>query len=90
MFWPIALILLAALLEAGYYFRWIKVFYAPGTAAPAGRPEAGQAYAPLLLIAVLLLLLGVAPFLMEDWFVQAARALLGRETTLESVLGVQP
>ncbi|AFL73084.1 complex I subunit 5 family protein [Thiocystis violascens] len=90
VFWPIALILLAALLEAGYYFRWIKVFYAPESPVTAGQPEGDWAYAPLLLIAGLLLLLGVAPFLLEDWFVQAARALLGRGAILESVLGVQP
>ena len=29
-------------------------------------------------------------FLLEDWFVQAAKALLGRGAFLESVLGVQP
>ncbi|WP_295403307.1 proton-conducting transporter membrane subunit [uncultured Thiocystis sp.] len=90
VFWPIALILLAALLEAGYYFRWIKVFYAPEPPVTAGQPEGDWAYAPLLLIAGLLILLGVAPFLLEDWFVQAAKALLGRGAILESVLGVQP
>ncbi|MBK1717984.1 complex I subunit 5 family protein [Thiocystis violacea] len=88
-FWPIALILLAALIEAGYYFRWIKVFYDSDPAAPQCRSDDGPAYLPLVLIAGLLLLLGVAPFLIEDWFVQAARALLGRGTILESVLGVQ-
>ncbi|MTW20022.1 complex I subunit 5 family protein [Allochromatium palmeri] len=90
--WPIALILFAALIEAGYYFRWIRVLYAP--VAPAASadtkttPEPWAAYAPLLLIAGLMLLLGVAPFLLETSVVEAAHALLDRDLTLQSVLGV--
>lgn len=90
-FWPIALILLAALIEAGYYFRWIRVLYAPVYSAAFAdmktTPEPWAAYAPLLLIAGLMLALGVAPFLLETSVVEAARALLDRDLMLQSVLG---
>ena len=84
--WPIALILLAALIEAGYYFRWIKALYDLSPATPAGAPVAGRVYLPLLLIAGLLILLGVAPFLIQDWMTEAAQALLDRGAILERVL----
>jgi len=88
-FWPVALILTAALIEAGYYFRWIRAFYAPTDALPIAKIEGEKAlnYAPLLVIAGLLIVLGVAPFLLEDWLQQAAQALLGREALLNAVLG---
>ncbi|WP_277949403.1 proton-conducting transporter membrane subunit [Chromatium okenii] len=88
-FWPVALILTAALIEAGYYFRWIRVFYAPTDALPMAKIEGEKTlnYAPLLVIAGLLIVLGVAPFLLEDWLQQAAQALLGREALLNAVLG---
>jgi proton-translocating NADH-quinone oxidoreductase chain N len=92
VFWPIALILVAALIEAGYYFRWIKVFYAPGGTSPVARSDVENArnYAPLLVIAGLLMVLGVAPFLLEDWLTQAAQSLLGREALVNAVLGANP
>ncbi|MBK1731333.1 complex I subunit 5 family protein [Thiococcus pfennigii] len=93
VFWPIALILFGALLEAGYYFRWVKALYATGDAPVARGPApapARSAYLPLLLIAALLLLLGAAPFLLEADLVGAAQALLDRAATIEGVLGAQP
>lgn len=91
VFWPIAVILLAAMLEAGYYFRWIAVFYR--TEAPAAAPI-GTAnplvHLPLLVLGALILVLGIAPFLIDGQFVDAARDLLGRAATLQAVLGVQP
>jgi len=93
-FWPIALILVAALIEAGYYFRWIRALYAPvDPAAPADFKVATDGWAvhvPLLLIAGLMLLLGVAPFVIESALVDGARALLDRDSTLQAVLGVMP
>ncbi|MCF7992844.1 MAG: sodium:proton antiporter [Thiohalocapsa sp.] len=94
LFWPIALILLAALIEAAYYFRWIKVFYDtdPAKAHPgimAGPVQGAPVYLPLLLIGGLLLLFGVAPFLLEVSFVEGAQSLLAREATLEQVLGAR-
>ncbi len=101
VFWPVALILGAALLEAGYYFRWIKVFYRHGP-GPADSPTAdgarqaddrwdiGWAYAPVLVLAGLILVFGVAPALLEPYFVAGAQALLQRDLTLDSVLGGQP
>ncbi|MBK1694196.1 sodium:proton antiporter [Chromatium weissei] len=88
-FWPIALILIAALIEAGYYFRWIRTFYAPTSTSTRIQSDGERIlnYAPLLLIAGLLIVLGVMPFLLEDWLTQAAQALLGREALLNAVLG---
>jgi multicomponent Na+:H+ antiporter subunit D len=90
-FWPIALILVAALIEAGYYFRWIRALYAPvDPAAPTDFKVAADGWAvqtPLLVLAGLMLLLGVAPFVIEGALVDAARALLDRDLMLQSVLG---
>jgi formate hydrogenlyase subunit 3/multisubunit Na+/H+ antiporter MnhD subunit len=98
VFWPIALILIGAMLEAAYYFRWIAIFYrADGSAAPdhpsaqpPGPPVPRLAYLPLLTLAGLLLTLGLAPFLLESTLVQAADALLDRQATIEAVLGANP
>lgn len=94
-FWPIALILVAALIEAGYYFRWIRVLYAPAAASTVTdsktsktAPESWATYAPLLLLVGLMLLLGIAPFVIEGALVDAARALLDRDLLIQSVLGV--
>ena len=90
VFWPIALILLGALLEAGYYFRWVKALYTGPAPTASGPTPAPAVYLPLLVVAALLLLLGAAPFLLESDMVGAAQALLDRAATLDSVLGVQP
>jgi len=90
VFWPIALILLGALLEAGYYFHWVKALYTGPAPTASGPTPAPVVYLPLLVVAALLLLLGAAPFLLESDMVGAAQALLDRAATLDSVLGVQP
>ena len=94
IFWPVALILLAALLEAGYYFRWIQVFYRQPSPVQEARwdeqPQAvGAAYLPLLLLAGLILLLGVAPGILEASFQHGAESFLNRDRIVETVLGGQ-
>lgn len=90
LFWPIALILLAALIEAGYYFRWIKILYEPHSTEWTGRIVNPGSYAPLILIGALIILFGIAPFLMESLFIEGAQSFLDREGTLEAVLGARP
>ncbi|MBK1721048.1 complex I subunit 5 family protein [Thiocystis violacea] len=87
VFWPVALILLAALIEAGYYFRWIKVLYEPRTEVAIEPSEGRWAYLPIGVVAGLIVLLGVAPFLVDDLFIEGARSLLDRTATLVAVLG---
>ncbi|NEX22890.1 sodium:proton antiporter [Thiorhodococcus mannitoliphagus] len=87
VFWPVALILLAALIEAGYYFRWIKVLYDPSVQLQAVHPVGRLAYAPMAVAAGLIILLGVAPFLVDALFSEGAQALLDRGATLTAVLG---
>ncbi len=88
--WPIALILLAALIEAAYYFRWIKTLYEPRAQMQEGRPLGHWVYAPVVLLAGLLILLGVAPFLVQDLFIEGAQSLLARDVNLEAMLGARP
>ena len=90
VFWPVALILLAALIEAGYYFRWIQAFYATDAPDRAGSPVGTLAYLPLLILAGGLLVLGVAPFLLEPALLGGAEDFLDRAQTLNSVLKGQP
>lgn len=86
-FWPVALILLAALIEAGYYFRWIKILYQPQAELPTAVADARWAYVPIGVAAGLIVLLGIAPFLVDGLFVDGAHVLLDREATLSAVLG---
>ena len=90
VFWPILLILLGTLLEAGYYFRWTKALFAAEGPAVAGPSPGRGDFLPMLAIAGLLVLLGVAPFLIEEGLVAGAQALLDRAATLSSVLGANP
>jgi proton-translocating NADH-quinone oxidoreductase chain N len=97
VFWPIALILVASLLEAGYYFRWVRGLYASDPGSPVGGTAAGSvgeargaAYAPLFLLAAVIVTLGLAPGLLEETVVGGAEAFLDRATYLESVLGDRP
>ncbi|EXJ15259.1 complex I subunit 5 family protein [Imhoffiella purpurea] len=87
VFWPVALVLLAALIEAGYYFRWIKVLYEPRADLPEARAVERWGYAPIAVAAGLIVLLGVAPFLVDDLFIEGAQALLDRGAALSAVLG---
>ncbi|NEV63700.1 complex I subunit 5 family protein [Thiorhodococcus minor] len=87
VFWPVALILLAALIEAGYYFRWIKVLYDPNGDLKAAAPVERMAYVPMGVAAGLIILLGVAPFLVDDLFIEGAQTLLDRGAALSAVLG---
>ncbi|MBK1646303.1 sodium:proton antiporter [Thiocapsa imhoffii] len=96
VFWPIALILLGALLEAAYFFRWIALFYRPVPAPrlasdPVGLPTASSAVTwPLLVLAVLLIGFGLAPVLLEPALNLAAEVLLDRSGAIEAVMGVRP
>lgn len=95
VWWPIALVLIGALLEAAYYFRWIAVLYGTGAGAersptPPGPLPPRLAWLPLLTLAGLLVLGGLAPFLIEDPLNAASVALLGRTATIEAVLGAHP
>ncbi len=88
VYWPIALILLAALLEAGYYFRWIKVFYGPGEVMTNGPSVRQWQYLPLVVLAGLIVLLGIVPWILQPYLVHGADAFLDRAAMLDSVLGV--
>ncbi len=87
LFIPIALILVAALLEAGYYFGWIKMVYTKSEIQSAQISISPLAYLPLFLLCGLILLLGIYPSILEPYLVDASKAFMGSETYISSVLG---
>lgn len=89
LIWPVALILLGGLLEAAYYFRWIRTLYASGQQpAPTAGPRLLPAYAPLMIVAGLILAFGIAPKPLEPHFIDAAHAMLDRDLVIDQVLGI--
>jgi len=88
LFIPIALVLISALFEAGYYFRWIKNLYSESEIESKPINISFLSYLPLFLISSIILTLGVFPSLIEPYVLKAGEAFMNSEVYINTTLGV--